>query len=257
MGQDKGRLRVMPMGDSITDGFQVPGGYRRSLFDLLSQEGYEVDFVGRYRQKGDPTPDDDHWGRPGFGIADTDETLAGRSYVSLQANEGPAGAVREGLYDDLSDAISTSYFSRDPDDTNILLLLLGTNDVVHQVVEKNNGARAAGDRLNDGRGEQQDRIAEASFNRLEAFIERINTIARSRDLFLEVLIGTIPDISDTWNSNGLKDPISDVMRQEVRQYNRWILEKFDKRVYSNIEVQAVDTFAAVGDSLADGHSSLG
>jgi lysophospholipase L1-like esterase len=252
MGQGKGSLKIMPMGDSITHGFKVPGGYRQPLYDILTGQGYAVDYLGRFHQKGDPTADDDHWGRPGLGIADTDEIIGGRSYVSLQANEGREGAVRDGLYEDLFEAISPAYFSRDPNDTNLLLLMAGTNDVVHQVVEKRNGARAAGDRGNDGKGEQQDRIAESNFDRFTAFIERVNQRARAEDLRLEVVVGTIPDISRDWNRNGLRDPISDVMRKEVRQYNQRILDRFEDRSYSHIEVTAVDTFRAVGSSLADG-----
>jgi lysophospholipase L1-like esterase len=252
MGQGKGSLKIMPMGDSITQGFKVPGGYRQPLYDILTGQGYAVDYLGRFRQKGDPTADDDHWGRPGLGIADTDEIIGGRSYVSLQANEGRKGAVRDGLYEDLFEAISPTYFSRDPNDTNLLLLMAGTNDVVHQVVEKRNGARAAGDRGNDGKGEQQDRIAESGFDRFDAFIERVNQRARAEDLRLEVVVGTIPDISRDWNRNGLRDAISDVMRKEVRQYNKRILDRYEDRSYSHIEVTAVDTFRAVGSSLADG-----
>jgi hypothetical protein len=170
MDQEKGSLKIMPMGDSITQGFKVPGGYRRPLYDILTGQGYGVDYLGRFRQKGDPTQDADHWGRPGLGITDTDEIIGGRSYVSLQANEGSGGAVRDGLYEDLFEAISPAYFSRDPLDTNLLLLMAGTNDVVHQVVEKRNGARAGGDRGNDGKGEQQDRIAESGFDRFNAFM---------------------------------------------------------------------------------------
>jgi lysophospholipase L1-like esterase len=252
MGQDEGSLRIMPMGDSITHGFQVPGGYRQPLRDLLLRQGYAVDFVGRHSQAGDPGPDRDQWGRPGLGIAATGTVLGGRSYVSLQANEGPEGAVRDGLYEDLNAAISTSYFSTNPDDTNLLLLLVGTNDVVHQVVEQRDGAKPAGDRNNDGKGEQQDRIAEACFARLQAFIERVDQLARSQKLLLEVVVGTIPDISEDWNSNGLKDPISEVMRQELRQYNRMILEGFGQNLYTNLQLEVVDTFAAVGNALADG-----
>jgi lysophospholipase L1-like esterase len=257
MGEQNGTLRIMPMGDSITQGFKVPGGYRRPLYDILTGMGATVDYVGRFRQPGDPTPDGDHWGRPGLGIADTDEIIGGRSYVSLQANEGRRGAVRDGLYEDLFEAISPAYFSRDPRDTNILLLMAGTNDVVHQVVRKGNGARAAGDRRNDGRGEQQDRIAEANFDRFNAFVNRVNERAEAEGLRLEVVVGTIPDFTSKWNRRGLRDPISDVMRRELRQYNQLLLDRFEDRTYSNIEVTVVDTFRAVGNELADGlHPSL-
>jgi hypothetical protein len=217
MDQGRGSLKIMPMGDSITQGFRVPGGYRQPLYNILTGQGYAVDYLGRFHQQGDPTADDDHWGRPGLGIADTVEIIDGQSYVSLQANEGRDGTVRDGLYEDLFEAISPAYFSRNPNDTNILLLMAGTNDVVHQVVEERDGARAAGDRGKDGEGEQQNRIAGSTFDRFDAFIERVNQRARAEDLRLEVVVGTIPDISRDWNRNGLRDPISKQMRKELKQ----------------------------------------
>ena len=52
-----GRTRIMPLGDSITDGVEtytgadgpamnVRVGYRKKLYDRLTQEGYAVEFVG-------------------------------------------------------------------------------------------------------------------------------------------------------------------------------------------------------------------
>lgn len=42
----KAVLKVMPLGDSITDGVFYPGGYRTYLYNMLQQNGYKVDFVG-------------------------------------------------------------------------------------------------------------------------------------------------------------------------------------------------------------------
>ncbi|MZD10045.1 SGNH hydrolase [Streptomyces sp. SID5785] len=42
-----GRVRIMPLGDSITDGHRAyPGGYRVRLRRLLSADGHAVEFVG-------------------------------------------------------------------------------------------------------------------------------------------------------------------------------------------------------------------
>jgi lysophospholipase L1-like esterase len=242
----------MPMGDSITEGFGVPGGYRQPLYDIITGQGYRVDFVGNQIQASDPTPDRNHWGKSGWGIADTDAITGGRSYVSLQANEGPGGATREGLYKDLDRAISSDYFSSRPGATNILLLLAGTNDIVHQVVEQVGGAVPAGDRGNDGQGEQQDRIAESNFDRLRAFLEKVNERAQASGFSLKVILGTIPDLSNVWNRGRVRDPISDVMRQQVRRYNDLIRNEVASLRLGGIEVKVVDQFSAVGDSLADG-----
>ena len=44
--ESNGGVRVMPLGDSITEGTQVPGGYRIGLWQRLAAGGYRVDFVG-------------------------------------------------------------------------------------------------------------------------------------------------------------------------------------------------------------------
>jgi lysophospholipase L1-like esterase len=67
---EKIRLRIMPVGDSITFGTPNPsyGGYRHLLGTLLTNEGYSVEFVGS-RQSGDgviPSPNNE--GHPGWTI---------------------------------------------------------------------------------------------------------------------------------------------------------------------------------------------
>ena len=44
--ESNGGIRVMPLGDSITEGTQVPGGYRIGLWQRLAAAQYRVDFVG-------------------------------------------------------------------------------------------------------------------------------------------------------------------------------------------------------------------
>src|SRR5512141_709254 len=43
---DGSPCKIMPFGDSITDGFGVPGGFRVELFRLAHQAGKNVTFVG-------------------------------------------------------------------------------------------------------------------------------------------------------------------------------------------------------------------
>jgi lysophospholipase L1-like esterase len=72
-------LRVMPLGDSITDGLQVPGGYRTDLWEFMAADGMAVDFVGS--QAGGPAqlPDRDHEGHPGWRMGQI--YLQARSWV--------------------------------------------------------------------------------------------------------------------------------------------------------------------------------
>jgi hypothetical protein len=246
-------LAIMPMGDSITHGFTVPGGYRKPLDELLISWGLRADFVGRYSQSGDTSADRDHWGRPGWGISRTDATIGGRSDVSLQANEGSQGAIRDGLFQDLDQAISSRYFSRERGAINILLLMVGTNDLVHQVVERRDGAVAAGDRNNDGQGEQQNRIAEATIDRLKAFLGEVSRQAARAGIELELIVATIPNITQDWNRERLKDPISAVILQELREYNDFIRNTLPDLRYDRLRLRVVDQFKAVGNDLINGH----
>jgi len=62
-------IRIMPLGDSITYGSPVPGGYRDPLYHMLTNVGYNVDFVGSQTGNGVSTlPDSDHEGHGGWTI---------------------------------------------------------------------------------------------------------------------------------------------------------------------------------------------
>ncbi len=69
-------IRIMPLGDSITQGNAEHLGYRRPLWRLLKQAGYAVDFVGSERaQNGGAEAtqtdfDHDHEGHWGWKLSD-------------------------------------------------------------------------------------------------------------------------------------------------------------------------------------------
>jgi len=90
-------LRILPLGDSITRGSGALGGCRAPLYTLLTNAGYNVDFVGTLHDFSPPSlPDPDHEGHSGWRI-------------------------------DQIDAIILSVFQQiaGPD---VILLLIGTND---------------------------------------------------------------------------------------------------------------------------------
>ena len=90
-------LRILPVGDSITLGMGAPGGYRVGLYTLLTNAGYNVDFVGTLTSNPHPSlPDLNHEGHGGWRI----EQIA---------------------------SIITTVFAT-VEDPDIILLLLGTND---------------------------------------------------------------------------------------------------------------------------------
>jgi lysophospholipase L1-like esterase len=60
--------RIMPLGDSITDGYQIPGGYRIDLWRELGNSGIAVDFVGSLRNGPSSLGDKGHEGHTGWRI---------------------------------------------------------------------------------------------------------------------------------------------------------------------------------------------
>jgi lysophospholipase L1-like esterase len=75
-------VRIMPLGDSLTDGYQVPGGYRVALEERLAAAGITVDFVGSLRN-GPASPgagslrDRDHEGHSGWRIDEVGASVEG------------------------------------------------------------------------------------------------------------------------------------------------------------------------------------
>ncbi|MFB7495940.1 SGNH/GDSL hydrolase family protein [Streptomyces sp. NPDC056161] len=75
-GESNGGVRVMPLGDSITDGFTpYPGGYRVRLWQLLAAGGYTVDFVGSMTNGPAELGDHDHEGHSGWRIDQLDANI--------------------------------------------------------------------------------------------------------------------------------------------------------------------------------------
>lgn len=58
--------KVMPLGDSITDGYQIPGGYRTKLWSNIETAGKHIDFVGSASNGPVSLPDKNHEGHPGW-----------------------------------------------------------------------------------------------------------------------------------------------------------------------------------------------
>jgi lysophospholipase L1-like esterase len=73
--ETNGGVRVMPLGDSITDGFNVPGGYRISLWQQLAAGGYTVDFTGSGFNGPAALGDHDHEGHSGWRIDQLDANI--------------------------------------------------------------------------------------------------------------------------------------------------------------------------------------
>jgi lysophospholipase L1-like esterase len=73
--ESNGGVRVMPLGDSITEGTQTPGGYRIGLWQRLAGGGYTTDFVGSQFNGPGSLGDHDHEGHPGWRIDQIDANV--------------------------------------------------------------------------------------------------------------------------------------------------------------------------------------
>ncbi len=73
--ESNGGVRVMPLGDSITDGLTVPGGYPIDLWQKFVASGYKVDFVGSQSNGPGELGDHDHEGHSGWTIAQIDSNV--------------------------------------------------------------------------------------------------------------------------------------------------------------------------------------
>ncbi len=112
------KIRIMPLGDSITDGFWTEGGYRKYLSNNLTEKGYtNIDFVGpngsdqaTFNYHGETVSyDNNHAGYNGYSIQNVSNI-----FVSLN---GIKEALQEGNY--------MEQYSPD-----IILLEIGTNDIL-------------------------------------------------------------------------------------------------------------------------------
>lgn len=115
------KLRVMPLGDSITDGFSTVGGYRTSLCNLLKDNGYSenVDFVGP------------NWGGDGY-----DPQHAGYSGYSIDniPQESSISGQRTGI-SSFIDWLMTEY------PADVVMMQIGTNDILSYYDLDNIGTR--------------------------------------------------------------------------------------------------------------------
>ena len=120
-------LRVMPLGDSITFGFTTkkapnPGGYRYYLEDMLQKAGAKVDFVGTGTRGPADMKDRDHQGMPGWTIR-----RPAADPVSCHDAWDPdelVGPYKDGIADHYR-----SFVSRIDSPPDIVLLMIGTNDI--------------------------------------------------------------------------------------------------------------------------------
>ena len=116
-GADSEKIKIMPIGDSITDGYWEQGGYRKYLSYALEQKGISgFDLVG---PKGSDTESFEYNGVS----VEYDGNYCGYSGYAIQNMSG--AEARQGILETLQSADMIKTY--DPD---IVLLQIGTNDVL-------------------------------------------------------------------------------------------------------------------------------
>ena len=113
--QKSGTIKIMPVGDSITNGDGEQGGYRKYLYDALTKKGYKIDMVGPNGKNSASANgisyDDNHAGYSGYQI---------KEVPSWGQQQGGKGS----LYNELKNANAVKQAQPD-----IILLMIGTNDL--------------------------------------------------------------------------------------------------------------------------------
>jgi lysophospholipase L1-like esterase len=120
-------IRIMPLGDSITQGTAEHGSYRRALWLRLRESGLEVDFIGsldtyhglRRGPRDFDTDHEGHWGWTTGQVADRlDGWIAGRApdiaLIQLGVNDMAHGRRVKEILSDL-ERIVTTLRERNPD----------------------------------------------------------------------------------------------------------------------------------------------
>ncbi len=77
LAESNGGVRIMPLGDSITDGATVSGGYRIGLWQRAVNAGIAVDLVGSLSHGPASLGDHDHEGHSGWRIDQLDANITG------------------------------------------------------------------------------------------------------------------------------------------------------------------------------------
>ena len=115
-------IKIMCVGDSITDGYGIPGSYRKFLYHGLTQKGYNIDMIGsKSGLEGKYTDETtgESW--------EYDDDNTGYSTYAIKSYRG-----RNGIYETLKE---TNCLSQKPD---IVILQIGTNNIIDKHNQEGN-----------------------------------------------------------------------------------------------------------------------
>ncbi|MBO4878016.1 MAG: hypothetical protein J5501_08425 [Ruminococcus sp.] len=117
-------IKIMCIGDSITDGYGVAGSYRKFIYHELTKKGYSIDMVGT--KSGDVISEytDEETGET-FTYDDGNTGYSGYAITGYHVTENGTSYNRDGILEVLeeTDCLRTE----DPD---IVIIQIGTNDII-------------------------------------------------------------------------------------------------------------------------------
>ncbi len=119
---DSSDVRIMALGDSITDGYWTSGGYRKYLYHELEEKGYtNIDMVG---PKGGDSESFNYHGN----YVTYDGNYAGYSGYAIQYITGTE--TRQGILETINGDYGNGKNMIEAYDPDVVLLQIGTNDIL-------------------------------------------------------------------------------------------------------------------------------
>lgn len=225
-------IKIMSIGDSITDGYGVDGSYRKFLYHNLTEKGYSIDMVGPNWS----------WGNADYTDSETSETFTydaahcGYSGYAIKEYSG-----RSGILETIKNGNYLSEHSPD-----IVILQIGTNDVIdnHEI---------------DSAGE-----------RLEVLADYIlSNISSESALFITTIPNLDPNRSDVyswfgnyrhsadWQTNYTDEQVEENVQAQINNYNAQVKKLVEAKqtsgvtniYYGNINSVVTDVKTQLGDGV--------
>ena len=223
-------IKILPIGDSITDGYGTDGSYRKFLYNDLTEAGYSIDMCGPNASWGDGQYTD-----PSTGAFFTyDAAHCGYSGYAIEEYPG-----RNGILETLKNGDYVKQY--DPD---IVILQIGTNDIID-----NHEISTAGKRLDT----------------LVTYI--LDNIDEDDALFVTTIPDLDPNRTEVYdwfaNYRHLPDwtPVSDVnaekyVQDQISEYNSQVKKLVEMKQNSGVKnIYFGDIFSVIDDvksELKDG-----
>ena len=221
-------IKIMCIGDSITDGFGNPGSYRKFLYNGLTKKGYSIDMIGS--KSGWSTIYSDESTGESF---EFDDDNTGYSAYAIKAYSG-----RSGIYETLKE---TDCLSQKPD---IVILQIGTNNIIDNHDRNQNS-------------EDYDIL-------LDYILENIPSTSM---LFITTIPDVDPNRSDVyswfgnyrhsddWQTTYSDDQVEKLVKASLKFFNSDITSKANERKDAGQNIRAADVNSAITDvktQLKDG-----